>query len=98
MCLELASYLRPRVPLFNQPSSGAAEPVPPLRVTKKRDDGVSEVGRLIRLKEVFPGNEWKTLGGHGRRHDRLPHRKRLEDLEARPSADPQRHHVNGGFS
>src|SRR2546422_82052 len=95
--LELACYLRPRVPRLDQPPSGKPERCSPPLVPKERDDGTCEAGRIILLKKVVTRSEGKAFCAHGCRDHRLPHCERLENLEPRSAADPQRHNINGCF-
>src|SRR2546422_6824301 len=67
-------------------------------ISKEGHDRASEISWIIGLKEVLPGNEWKTLCADRGRHDRLPHCERLEDLESCSATYSQRHNVHRGLS
>src|SRR3989454_2689837 len=95
--LELSRYLCPRVPLLDQPSSLSAQGPPPFRSPKQPDDVVRKVAWIISLQEMLAGSEGKPFGADRGRDDRLAHRQRLEDLQSRPSADPQRDDEDGCF-
>src|SRR2546422_3971036 len=95
--LELSSHLCPGVPLLDQPSSRSAQGPAPFRSPKQPDDVVRKVTGIISLQEVLSGSEGKPFGADRGRDDRLAHRQRLEDLQSRPSADPQRDDEDGGF-
>ena len=80
---------------FHQPPSGETQPPAKVPVAQEPDDRVGEVGGVVGAEEVLARDQREALGAHRGRDDRLAHGEGLEDLEARPSAHPQRHDAHG---
>ena len=95
--LELARDLGPSEALLDKSPSRRPDGAAPRGVAQKCRHGLREVLRLVGPQEVPARDQRQPLGAHGRRHDRLSRRQRLEDLQPRAAADPERHDIDVRF-
>src|SRR6266566_3234570 len=97
LVFEFVDDLRPRVPLLDETAAGAADRATPAWIPQERGHGLGERGGIVGLQKISTRRQREALGADRRRDHRLGHRKRLEDLEPGPAADPERHDVDGCF-
>ena len=71
------------------------EPVASNRFLDERDHLARERLGIVSRDEMLPGRERQTFGAHAGRNNRLLHRQGFENLQPRPAAGSQRHHVDG---
>jgi hypothetical protein len=92
---ELARDRRPGIVRFDQCAPLVSKRLAPGRVAEQPDDGGRKVVWRVGGQEMVARFEREPFGADCRRDDRLAHRERLENLDARPAAGAQRHHVHG---
>ena len=92
---ELARDHRPGIVRFDERAARVSKRLPPGRVAEQPDDGGRKIVWRIGGQEMAARFEREAFGADRRRDDRLAHRERLENLDARPAAGAQRHHVHG---
>ena len=95
--LELAGDRRPRVIRLDEVASRLSEGIALLRIAQQPYDGAGKLAGVVGRHEVAPWFEREPFGTHRGRDDRLGHRQRLENLEARAAAGPKRNDVDGGL-
>ncbi len=97
MFFELARDHRPGIVRFDERAARVSKRLPPGRVAEQPDDGARKIVWRIGGQEMAARFEREAFGADRRRDNRLAHRERLEDLDARPAAGAKRHHVDGCF-
>src|SRR5438445_493447 len=95
LVFEFVDDPRPGVPLLDEAAAGAPDRATPGRIPQERRHGPGERGGIVGLQKIPTRRQRESLGADRRRDHCLGHRKRLEDLEPGPAADPERHNVDG---
>ena len=86
---------RPRVPRLHQVPARGTEGDAASGIGEQRHDGGGKGVGLVANQEMLAVVDVDSLTAECRRHHRPAHRKPLDDLEARPAADADRHDDHG---
>jgi len=94
---ELARDRRPGIVRFDERTPRGSKRLAPTWIAEQPDDRVREIVRRVGGQEMSSRLERESLRADRRRHDRLAHRQRFKNLDARPAAGAQRHDIDRAF-